>query len=95
MDREHYLQPSSVIRPHSITSSLLATPQSITSSLLATQQAADFLSVSESTIHKLAREGRIQRVRIGRAVRYRGEDLLAFVSACRTPAVGNNGGVNR
>ena len=42
-------------------------------------QVADFLQVSRTTVGRLGRTGQIQRLVIGRSVRYRARDVLAYV----------------
>jgi excisionase family DNA binding protein len=54
------------------------------SELLTVAEAAKRLKLSESHLHKLrARGGSPEYVRLGRAVRYRPEDLDAWVEARR------------
>lgn len=49
--------------------------------LLTVERAAFLASVSEATIRRAIRDGRLAHVRIGRAVRIRPEDLDAFFAA--------------
>jgi excisionase family DNA binding protein len=48
--------------------------------LLTSRQAAEAMSLSPSYVFKLTQQGKIPAVRIGRAVRYRPEDLQAFAA---------------
>ena len=48
--------------------------------LLTGRQAAEAMNVSPSLVYKLTRRGTLPAVRIGRAVRYRVEDLQAFAA---------------
>jgi excisionase family DNA binding protein len=48
--------------------------------LLTQREAAQALAVSERTLWQLTHDGAIPAVRIGRAVRYRLEDLRAWVA---------------
>jgi len=48
--------------------------------LLTVERAAFLASVSEATIRRAIRDGRLTSVRIGRAVRIRPEDLDAFLA---------------
>lgn len=50
--------------------------------LLTAREAAAVLRVSERTVWALAKQGKLAAVRIGRAVRYRREDIQAFVEKC-------------
>jgi excisionase family DNA binding protein len=43
------------------------------------REAAEILSLSEQTVRRLTREGRLPAVRIGASVRYRDADLEAFI----------------
>lgn len=50
--------------------------------LLAAKQVAELLSVSERHVHKLNSSGRLPRpIRLGRSVRWRREELEAWVEA--------------
>ena len=51
---------------------------------LSTREAAAYLSISLPTLFRLTRAGELAHVRIGRAIRYRPEDLDAFLSARST-----------
>lgn len=46
------------------------------------ESAAKLLKIKESKLHKLVEDRKIQCVKIGREVRFRGEDLDAFVLNC-------------
>lgn len=43
-------------------------------------QVADLLQVSRTTVGRLGRTGQIRRLVIGRSVRYRASDVLAYVN---------------
>jgi excisionase family DNA binding protein len=47
--------------------------------LLSQREAAEILSLSEQTVRRLTREGRLPAVRIGASVRYREADLETFI----------------
>ena len=51
--------------------------------ILTTQQAAEMLQVSEKTLGKLKKEGKIQYSQIGRIVRFREEDISQFMESNR------------
>ena len=54
--------------------------------LLTAQQAAEFLGVSVRFVYKLMNSGRMPRpIRLGRALRFRREELNAWVSAGAPP----------
>ena len=50
------------------------------SDYLRISEAAEYLGVSKSTIIKLSNEGRLQKQRVGRSVRYNANDLDAVRS---------------
>jgi excisionase family DNA binding protein len=52
--------------------------------VLTTREAAQYLKISLPTLHRRVREGEIPYFRIGRALRFRVEDLDAFVAALVT-----------
>lgn len=54
---------------------------SVLTAALQKREAAAYLAVSEVTLYRLTRAGKIPHVRIGRAIRWRVEDLDAFLSA--------------
>lgn len=49
--------------------------------LISLWQVASYLSVSESKVHKLIRDGRLPHVRHGRRVRVYLDDLVVFASS--------------
>jgi len=51
--------------------------------LLDVTGAAKLLTISEPFLRRLVQTGRIPHVRVHRLVRFRAEDLAAFVEACR------------
>ncbi len=64
------------------------------------QEVAAYLSVSRPHVYALARDKKLRAVRIGRSVRFRSEDLIAFIEAntniekqtpSRVTGVGNAG----
>ena len=54
--------------------------------LLKVAEAADVLSVSPFTLYTWARSGRVPVVKLGKALRFRPEDLAALVRRSRRPA---------
>jgi excisionase family DNA binding protein len=52
--------------------------------LVTSKEAARLLGISERTLWTLSRSGEIQRVLIGRSVRYRMADLAVFVERRRS-----------
>jgi excisionase family DNA binding protein len=57
------------------------------SRLFTKPEGKDYLRLSEPTVNRLIRAGRLPVVRIGRRVLFRQEDLDAFVRACLRPGV--------
>jgi excisionase family DNA binding protein len=55
--------------------------------LLPPDEAAEFLGITPRALQYLWSERRIAAVKVGRAVRYRIEDLIAFSEANRVDAV--------
>ena len=53
--------------------------------LMTREQACDMLQISKGTLDSLIRHGRIPPVRIGRAVRVRRGDVLAYLEAKKGP----------
>jgi len=51
---------------------------------LSTREAAAYLSISLPTLFRLTRAGELAHLRIGRVLRYRVEDLDAFLAARTT-----------
>lgn len=51
--------------------------------LLTVREAAETLSISPRKLWELTAGGKLRAVRIGRAVRYAHDDLVAFISECR------------
>ena len=51
---------------------------------LSADEAAAYLGVSLSTIHRLTRAGELAHVRVGRLIRFRREDLDAFLAGRST-----------
>ena len=51
---------------------------------LSTKEAAAYLSISLPTLFRLTRGGELPHLRIGRSIRYRLEDLEAFLAARTT-----------
>ena len=47
---------------------------------LSADEAAEYLGVSLSTIHRLTRAGELAHVRVGRLIRFRREDLDSFLA---------------
>lgn len=60
------------------------TPPTVQKGVLSTEEAAAYLSISKRTLFRLTRAGDLAHVRIGRALRYRPEDLDAFLKARST-----------
>jgi excisionase family DNA binding protein len=62
----------------------------MTPNYLTPKQAAEYLSVSATTIYKLCQSGELRHVRIGRAIRIRPTDLdnlgSDYVFKCLLPA---------
>lgn len=52
--------------------------------LYSQREAAEILSLSEQTVRRLTKAGRLRPVRIGAAVRYRDADLEEFIEANTT-----------
>lgn len=52
--------------------------------VLTTREAAQYLKVSLPTLHRRVRAGGIPYLRIGRSLRFRVEDLDAFISSLVT-----------
>lgn len=48
--------------------------------VLSTKEAAAYLSISLPTLFRLTRAGELPHLRIGRVIRYRVEDLEAFLA---------------
>lgn len=55
--------------------------QSAPAELLTKKQAAAMLALSASTIDNYARAGIIERIKLGKAVRFRRSDVLALVNS--------------
>jgi excisionase family DNA binding protein len=49
------------------------------STLLTRADVAELMQVSEHTVDRWCREGRLPRIRVARAVRFRGEDVAALI----------------
>lgn len=47
--------------------------------LLTAEEAAEILNLSKSMVYLLSSTGRLRRVKIGNALRFRREDLVSFV----------------
>ena len=56
----------------------------ITKAALSTREAAAYLGISLPTLFRLTRAGELAHVRIGRAIRYRPEDLDSFLASRAT-----------
>jgi len=59
----------------------------VLSTLLTRAEVADLMRVSEHTVDRWCREGRLSRIRVARAVRFRPEDVSALIdgAASREP----------
>lgn len=55
--------------------------------LLKPEQAAEYLQLNEQTVRDMASQGRLPKVKIGRALRFRLSDLNAWVEARAQKAV--------
>ena len=55
------------------------TPPPVQKAVLSTREAAAYLSISLPTLFRLTRAGELPHLRIGRVIRYRVEDLDAFL----------------
>ena len=53
----------------------------MSNNLLTVPEACRYLSISRATLYRLMDAGNIRRVRIGGAVRFRPDDLDAFIDA--------------
>jgi len=51
--------------------------------LLGKKEAAEYLSISEAYMLRLARQGRVRHYRVGKWVRFDLADLDAYVATCR------------
>jgi excisionase family DNA binding protein len=49
--------------------------------LFKTKEAADILNVTPETVRRMRRRGALKAVKVGRAVRFREEDVLSFLVA--------------
>jgi excisionase family DNA binding protein len=54
--------------------------------LLTAQQVAAQLQLSEWSVYEAARNQRLRSIRIGRRVRFKPEDVAAFVESCESVA---------
>jgi excisionase family DNA binding protein len=54
--------------------------------VLTARQVAELLGLNRATIYKLAAARQLPHLRIGGAVRFRREDVEAFVARCYRPA---------
>lgn len=48
-------------------------------SITTTKELADFLKVSESTIHRAVKSGKLKSLKIGRNVRYEREEVIEWL----------------
>lgn len=46
-----------------------------------TKELAEFLKISESTIHRAVRDGDLQSLKVGRNVRYEKDEVLKWLNA--------------
>ena len=60
--------------------------------LLTAEEVADLLHVSVDSVYGYARKGRLPRVRLDRAVRFRPADVRAFIDRAAQPARLTQGG---
>lgn len=51
--------------------------------LLTTRQVASALQLCEKSIWQLSKDGRLHPIRLGRAVRYSREDMLALIESAK------------
>ena len=58
------------------------------------KELAELLGVCEMTIYRMMKRGEIAYYSIGRAKRFRREDVEAFLKRCRTNESGNDLGEN-
>lgn len=58
----------------------MTTEQSITPAVYTVQEAAVYLKLGKGTVYKLLREGRIPHSRLGKSIRFRREDLDAYIA---------------
>jgi excisionase family DNA binding protein len=56
--------------------------------LLRLPEAAQFLALSERTVWQMVADGRLQSVRVGRALRFDRRDLVAFIDAAKGQGAG-------
>ncbi len=56
-----------------------AKPSAVRAEFITRRQTADWLTVSQQTIDKLVRTGVLRAYRVGRCVRLRREEVLAYV----------------
>jgi excisionase family DNA binding protein len=59
----------------------MSEPQEIANSLLTKEEAARYLSISPSTISRLIHAGELVHVKIGKSLRFRREDIDAFIQS--------------
>ncbi|HQR09584.1 MAG TPA: helix-turn-helix domain-containing protein [Gemmatales bacterium] len=52
--------------------------------LLTSREAAKLLGISERTLWTLTKQGKVAAAKLGKSVRYRGEDLRRYVESCLT-----------
>ena len=60
--------------------------------LLTTQEAADFLRVSTRHLWTITETGLIPRIKIGRSVRYKIEDLVRYIDGLRADGINKKKG---
>lgn len=58
--------------------------------LLTKPQVAEALGVTERWVHRALGEGRLPYVKVGKLVRFRRSDVVAFIEAQRIPARGED-----
>ncbi|MDP8978784.1 MAG: helix-turn-helix domain-containing protein [Actinomycetota bacterium] len=51
-------------------------------------EVAEHMRVSDMTVYRLIRSGRLPALKVGRAYRVTGSDLAAYLAASRTPRDG-------
>lgn len=57
----------------------------MTGKLLTVKEVADRLAVSESTVFRLLRSGKLRPIKLGRALRFDEQDVAAFIEQQKAP----------
>jgi predicted DNA-binding transcriptional regulator AlpA len=58
--------------------------------LLDTKEAAEFLQVSERHLWTISETGLIPRIKMGRCVRYKMDDLVRYIDGLRSESINRN-----